>query len=605
MPKSKGKRGKGKNKSYNSWRSDMPEETPFLDSSLSSEEDEPCEKYYSLDNQNKPEPTNDKDNEPEQPRSPTPNGNYAPDDDQDGQDWPDDISDSHLALIQETTEGILEFQEQTLEQKIQDLLHTRVKIIAIVPNPIIGNTIIGKLAEVGSDQQGEFIILRSVDFGGDKVSFRIRTKNIDQIDGIESLGALTQDDDTMSVKSFQQRAESAASSASSSAKSSKRVTPEADDQPDQRMSGSEEHSRPETALSGVLNMEKDEDLDHFEELLKTNQEQPESSNDTDNDEQIDEEEDTQQAKTFITTIKNKLRGKLQEGEIAISDMMESILTTCEQMGIRITKEKIKKMFIPHTMDFKRSRDLAAIYRLIVLKTTSTPRRRWNFLTKHAFEDEALFEEAKLRWICSCKARVNQHLEELRRERNFQGKILNTKEAVEQIWNANILTAILKKSAKEHNIRFSEAQIQWTLNEMKPPVRDSISALQNLAWWEQVWTKLATHPMSKIPLTWNGFMRDIYPRDTYPNRGYLRLPHKKTSDELTIASSSDHETDTKKSPPPDAETVRIAKNRIVENLAINGAIAKVSPDEINKELDWLAKSHANAKTFYDKLDDLSR
>ena len=602
MPKSKGKRGKGKNKSFNNWHEDVPENIPIMDSSVSSGEDDYENQYQPTahrpnDKKTPPNPTNDT----------TMNENIYDNvnDNQDGQDWPDDISDSHLLLIRETESGILEFQEPTLEQQIQNLLHTRVRIITFSGNTTLGNTITGKLTESGTDRLGDYVILRGVELEGKKVSFRIRHDNIGQIYEEEELGPISLDDDMTSVKSFQQRGTgSAKSSSTTSNRSSRRTTPEKENESDQKMTDSEEQSRPETALSGVLNLDKDEYIDQLEELMKTNQEQLDSSEETD-DEEIDEEDDKRKAKTFISTIKTKLRGKLQAGEIAITDMMESVLTTCEQMDIHITKEKIKKMFIPHTMDFKKSRDLAALYRLIVVKTTNTPRRKWNFLKKHAFEDAALFEDAKLRWICSCKARINQYLEEQRKERQFQGKTLNTKEAIEHIWNTSTLVAIIKKSAKEHGIRFSDSQIEWAITEMKPPTRDTITMLQNLAWWEQVWMKLATHPMSKIPLSWNGIMRDIYPRDTYPARGYLRPPYTKTQDELTIASSSDQETDTKRSPPPDPETVRKAKNKIAENLAINGPMTRVTPDDINKELDWLAKSHANAKTFLDKLDDISR
>ena len=40
MPKSKGKRGKGKNKSFNNWHEDVPENIPIMDSSVSSGEDD-------------------------------------------------------------------------------------------------------------------------------------------------------------------------------------------------------------------------------------------------------------------------------------------------------------------------------------------------------------------------------------------------------------------------------------------------------------------------------------------------------------------------------------------------------------------------------------
>lgn len=35
------------------------------------------------------------------------------------------------------------------------------------------------------------------------------------------------------------------------------------------------------------------------------------------------------------------------------------------------------------------------------------------------------------------------------------------------------------------------------------------------------------------------------------------------------------------------------------------MSNATPEEITKELDRLAKSHANAKTFYEKLNDISR
>lgn len=60
----------------------MPEETPFMDSSVSSEEKEQNH-FFSMD-----------DHPNDQTTTPT-NDYHYPNDNQDGQDWPDDISDTH------------------------------------------------------------------------------------------------------------------------------------------------------------------------------------------------------------------------------------------------------------------------------------------------------------------------------------------------------------------------------------------------------------------------------------------------------------------------------------------------------------------------------
>ena len=103
MPKSKGKRGKGKNKSYNSWREDVPENIPIMDSSVSSEEDD----HYEIPNVQ----TKQKTTPPKPTSHTTMNKDYydQPANEPDGQDWPDDISDSNLLLIRETESGMLEF----------------------------------------------------------------------------------------------------------------------------------------------------------------------------------------------------------------------------------------------------------------------------------------------------------------------------------------------------------------------------------------------------------------------------------------------------------------------------------------------------------------
>ena len=49
MPKSKGKKGKGKNKSHSSWTDEGPENIQFMDSSVSSEEDD-HENHYEIPN---------------------------------------------------------------------------------------------------------------------------------------------------------------------------------------------------------------------------------------------------------------------------------------------------------------------------------------------------------------------------------------------------------------------------------------------------------------------------------------------------------------------------------------------------------------------------
>ena len=590
MPK-KGRKNKTK-ENQNTQASEMPEETPFLDSSVSSEADELQQNYFTIEHQANPEAEQQ---DPEQQDQ-----NYY----NDGQDWPDDMSDSDLAQIRE-----FEAESRpapTMEEQLQAMLHTRVRVDTTEHNPVLGSSVTGKLLRAGQDTESGYIVLGGIMYEGRRRQLKVRFHQIVRMTQTEDQGAMTGDDDTMSVRSFRQKGGSAQQSPNPSNQSSRSATPDIDIHQEEEAIG-EEHTRPDTALSGVLNLERDEDIDQMEELLTKNQEHVDSSIDTeDNDDEENDEDDKQKVKSFINSVKEKLRGKFQIGsDIAIADMMESVQSTCESMGIHITKEKIKKMFIPHTMDFKRSRDLAALYRLIKVKTTGTPRKRWKFLTRHAFEDEALFENAKTKWILACKARVNQHLDEQRRARNYQEQNLDNRDTADQIWNTNTLTEIMKKSAKELDIRFSGAQIEWALSELKPSARNYITALQSLSWWERMWTALATHPMSKIPLTWNSVMKDVYPRDTYPTRGYLRQPHRKAPDELTVTSSSEHEMDTKRSPPPDPDTVQGAKNRIVDDLAINGPMIKSTPDEINKNLDWLARNHANAKTFFDKLDDKSR
>lgn len=216
---------------------------------------------------------------------------------------------------------MLEYQEQTMEEKIQEKLHTRVKITTQSEK-----TIIGKMTDLSKDNLGDYVILKGVEFEGKK--FRIRLTDIKQVNDEEEQGALNLDDDTMSVRPFTTRdRKSNSASASSSSHNSRKTTPD------------REHMLT-NSLSGILNLERDEDIDKLEELMNTNQEQPETTEDSDDDDDLDEDEDKEKAKAFIETIKGKLRGKLQAGEVTITDMMDSILSTCEQMNIKMTKEKI-------------------------------------------------------------------------------------------------------------------------------------------------------------------------------------------------------------------------------------------------------------------------
>ena len=329
----------------------------------------------------------------------------------------------------------------------------------------------------------------------------------------------------------------------------------------QRTINLDPHSRPQTAMSEAM---KGENMEDSWEMLRNENflniptgigagaspiYSPTSEEAT--------QEENDKTKDFVTEMKNRIDALRRQFGLSLDrdELMKNIIGACSKAEVGQNDDKVRKIKIPLDYDLKSSSSLAALYRYICTHATDAPRRHWATLMQQGFTDPALFEESKVKWHKSINALINAN-------------------KMERQITPEVLADLVRQAAKDNTIKFSKSMTQLTIKEI-PEGLPSVKSLNH------IWFKLATDPLSKIPLTWNKAMKDAYPRDSYPSRGfYVYGAHI----------------------PPTEEDRDTATNKFVESLATNGAATKVQLGKAKDEVDWLSRCHANAKAFKDKVDD---
>ena len=115
------------------------------------------------------------------------------------------------------------------------------------------------------------------------------------------------------------------------------------------------------------------------------------------------------------------------------------------------------------------------------------------MTKKGFLDPTLFEEAKVNWLKGVHSLIDQN--------KFTTQI-----------TPEVLATFIRKASKNLDIKFSKSMINLAIKE----IPKGIPQLKSL---NQIWYKLVTDPLRKIPMTWNKAMKEAYKRECYPARGF--------------------------------------------------------------------------------------
>ena len=240
------------------------------------------------------------------------------------------------------------------------------------------------------------------------------------------------------------------------------------------------------------------------------------------------------------------------------------------------EERVKKLKLPTDLKMKSLSGIAALYRFISTHASKSPRKQWALMTKKSFSDSSLFEEAKVNWLKGVHSFIDQN--------KFTTQI-----------TTEVLATFIRKASKNLDIKFSKSMINLAIKE----IPKGIPQLKSL---NQIWYKLVTDPLRKIPMTWNKAMKEAYKRECYPARGFYapEIPPEWKQDYLDV-SSNPLPTPMEMSPPTIVEKCK-AQNTLLDSLATDVPATKIPLDKHPEELDWLTRYHVNRKIFKSKLEE---